>query len=282
MLHRTFRLSDEFSVLADARSDAALTAYVPDPITEIGLTGPRASILVISGGGYRSVSQRESEPIALAFAALGYNTFCLDYSVAPETFPTQLLEALAAAAFLRRHANQLLVDPDRIVAMGFSAGAHLAGSLGILGQRKEFYETLGLTAAETRLAAMVLCYPVITSGRFAHADSFRALLGENPEKRLLELVSLEKQVTPETPPTFLWHTKTDPVVPYQNSLLFAESLKRSGVPHELHLYEQGIHALSLATKVTAVPGKAEYLSRDVAGWVGLCADFLERTLYPNK
>lgn len=120
------------------------------------------------------------------------------------------------------------------LACGFSAGGHLAAALGV------HWKEEGLPRPD----GLILCYPVITAGKYAHADSIRHLAGDSE----MDYWSLEKHVTQDTPPTFIWHTVTDETVPMQNSILFTESLAEKGVPVELHLYPNGKHGLSLATK----------------------------------
>ena len=131
------------------------------------------AILVIPGGGYGCVcADREGEPIALAFLARGYNAFVLHYSVgkdAPINCP--LAEASAAMAYIRRNAESLGVNPEKVYAVGFSAGGHLCGSLGILWHRDEIIEKAGITYGENRPTAVVLQYPVITAFGKAHLNS---------------------------------------------------------------------------------------------------------------
>ena len=126
---------------------------------------------------------------------------------------------------------------------GFSAGAHLCGSLCVHWQD---VEDNGYTGISNRPNGAILSYPVITSGEFSHRDSFNALLGDYPSEEELEYMSLEKQVTEKTPPVFLWQTATDELVPVENSYLMAMALKKAGISFEHHVFPKGIHGLSLA------------------------------------
>lgn len=134
----------------------------------------------------------------------------------PPLFPTALAQEAMAIALIKQHAAQWNVDPDRIFVSGYSAGGHLAASIGVFWNRPFLHELTRLSPDDMRPAGLVLAYPVITSGEYAHAGSMRNLLGEKyGDAALTELVSLEKQVSAETPPTFIWSTVTDAVVPWR-------------------------------------------------------------------
>lgn len=209
----------------------------------------RMAVLICPGGGYTNVSPREGEPVALKINAMGYHAFVLDYSTSEDRFPTQLMEAASAVAYIRQHSMEWDIDPDKILIMGFSAGGHLACSLGCFWNQEFLQKILSKTGEEIKPNGLILCYPVITSGEFAHRGSFKALLGEE-KKELLEKVSLERQVGPQVPKTFLWHTYTDNSVPVENSFLLASSLKREEINLEMHIYPVGAHGLSLASEET--------------------------------
>lgn len=211
----------------------------------------RPVVLICPGGGYYKVSDREAEPIAMQFLARGYHAALLRYSVSPVRYPEALVQLADAVRYLRENRDRFGIDPDRIILQGSSAGGHLAASLGVFWKR-EFLSRLLDTDSETlRPNGLILSYPVITSGEFAHRDSFVNLLGEEARKEeKLGEQSLELQVNPDTPPAFLWHTATDPTVPVENSLLFFQALHRHHVPAELHIYPVGGHGLALANEET--------------------------------
>ena len=152
---------------------------------------------------------------------------------------------------IREHAEDWNVDAEKIIVMGFSAGGHLAASYGVFWNESWLTEKMQCDKQLLKPNGLVLCYPVISSKEeIAHQDSIKNLLGESyPEMK--EQVSLEDKVGKHTPKTFLWHTFTDPVVPFWNSFRFAEALGKAGVPMEYHLYPQGGHGLSLANEQTA-------------------------------
>lgn len=233
---------------------ASFRGYIIDNSEEVLPDRRRPAVLVIPGGGYEMTSDREAEPIALKMLAFGFHAFILRYSVAPSRYPVALLEAAEAMRLIREHADEWYVDPQAVVVAGFSAGGHLAASLGTVGGDDVLAEH-GYDPADVRPDGMLLSYPVISSGEFAHRGSFNALLGDDrDDPTMLERLSLEKQVADVTPPTFIWHTVPDDCVPVRNTLLFIDALMAHGVPVEAHLFPSGGHGLSLGTAETAWQG----------------------------
>ncbi len=259
--------------------EPTLTAYCPDNAEELGPNHTRPSVIICPGGSYQFVAFREAEPVALAFIAHGYNAFVLNYSVAPVRWPTALLELAASAALIRERAAQFHVDKGTVAVAGFSAGGHLTACLGTFWKQPWLSEQLGLHTEDIRPNALILSYPVISFTRFAHTKSRASLLGDGAEETEKSLVSLENHVTPDTPPTFLWHTAADPVVPMENSLLFASALREHQIPLELHIYPEGGHGLSLATAETA-RGEETRVNPHCATWFALCDQWL-RLVFPS-
>lgn len=227
----------------------------------------RPTIIVCPGGGYGYVSYREDEPVAFQYLARGYNVVVLNYSVSPDViYPTALLELGRVVLTLRENSEEWLIDENKIILMGFSAGGHLVASYSCF-WTKEFLSTaLETTKDMLKPNGLVLAYPVITSGEYAHRGSFTNLLGERYDE-LVDEMSLEKQVTIDNPPTFLWHTVTDNLVPVENSLLFTQALRDKNISVELHLYSEGGHGLSLANEFTAV--NDDQIIPSCQGWVEL-------------
>lgn len=237
-------------------------------------TKRRGAVLICPGGGYRLTSEREAEPVAMQFNAAGFHAFVLYYSVAPKKHPQPLLDVSRAMCIIREHANEWNIDAEKIAVCGFSAGGHLAASLGVHWEKPYLKDIQGITIGMNRPDALILCYPVITSGQFAHRGSFENLLGSDPDKALLDEMSLEHQISEKTPPAFIWHTFDDKSVPVENSLLFAQQMRKNNVPFELHIYPEGPHGLSLATDET---DNGNYGTHPhVATWMKLCIGWLEQ------
>jgi len=238
----------------------------------------RPAMLVIPGGGYRAVcTDREGEPIALAYFAKGFNCFVLNYGVETDAdvYPKQLVDASRAILEIRRNAEKYCVDPNRVYAVGFSAGGHLAGSLGVLSDREEVLSSLGISAGENRPDAVVLAYPVVTAYEPTHKGSFQNLL-RKPFDSLTEedrsLTSLELNVKADSSPAFIWHTATDQAVPLKGSLDLTRAYAERGVPVSLRVYPYGPHGLALANWITDKNGGS--LQPIAEEWVDRSVEFL--------
>ncbi len=251
----------------------AMHGYIPDVIENI--TPARRSIVICPGGGYQYRSDREAEPIALVFAAMGFNTYVVEYHVAPAVHPAPLFDVAHAVAWVRAHAEEYHAAPDQIAVMGFSAGGHAAGHLGVRWHEAELMTEFGLTPDQAQPNAMVLCYPVITGGPFAHRGSFVNLTGTE-ELAVHAQYSLEEKVTENAPPAFLWHTFEDGAVPVENTLMMASALRRSGVTTEVHIFPKGGHGLALCNPLTST-GPAQNIS-ECAQWPEMAARFLNQIM----
>lgn len=250
MIHNIVHLKDYFPQLGENSCDPTLTLYLLDNMSCLGRQDElRPTILICPGGGYADISQRESEPIAMQFTANGYNVAILTYSCAPNRFPTQLREVAAAMELIHTNANHWHCDPERVAILGFSAGGHLAGHYSTCFDCPEVREMFPQSKA---VKASVLCYPVITAyPPHRHLGSFVNLSGhKEPTDADMAKFSLEKQVTEQTPATFLWHTAEDKGVPPMNSLLYAQALAEHKVPFTLHVYPFGYHGLATVDEQT--------------------------------
>lgn len=254
---------------------AALYTYILEDSPEIGIH-KRPVVIICPGGGYEMTSDREAEIVAMQFCAMGYHAAVLRYSVDPAVFPAAFLELGKAVCTVRQNASKWHVDPDRIVICGFSAGGHLAGSYGTFWSEDWAAESLGVRKEQLRPDGMILCYPVITSGAFAHTGSFEHLLGTEYEAKK-ESLSLEKHVNEKVPRTFLWHTAEDDCVPVQNSLLYASELAAHHIPVELHIFEKGGHGLSLGSRLTCNEG-GYGLNPACQKWLALVHTWMENWL----
>ena len=246
-------------------TEAKLDVYILDETHRQEMQAPihgRPFVLVIPGGGYTWRSAREAEPIAMRFLAAGCNAAVLWYTVAPATFPSALEEAAQAVALIRSHEEW---NVGKVFACGFSAGGHLTASLGVLWNDPMLAMATGLDPQSYRPDGVILSYPVITSGEKRHDGSFRNLLGELYEDETArEQVSLEKQVTEDAAPAFIWHTYTDQVVPVENSLLLASAYTEKKRPMELHIFPAGHHGLATVDAETQT-NDAAY--REAADWL---------------
>ena len=242
--------------------DASVRGYLHEGNDRMVHHLVRPAVLICPGGAYRFCSARERDPAAMPFFTEGYNVFLLEYSCAPDAGGCRPLREVAEALrTVRRRAGEWGIEPDRIALLGFSAGGHLAASLGVHWNHPEL--KLG---EDSRPDALILCYPVITTGEFAHRESADNVTGGDPA--LAELFSLEHHAGAQVPPTFLWHTVDDPSVPVENSMLFAAALQRSGVPFECHLFAHGEHGISACTVEVETPNAA------CAAWIPLCLTWL--------
>ena len=256
---------------SSAKIQPSLTCYRLDNSPELPLQHRRPCVILCPGGAYAFRSDRESEPVAMRFLAAGIHVCILHYSIAPEQYPTAVLELAQAVRMVRSHADEWGVTS--VMIAGFSAGGHLVASLGTLWNQPLFSDAFG-DKADWKPDGMVLGYPVITMGYFTHEYSRECLLGKQPDPQLVDLLSLEGSVTAQTIPAFIWHTVADGAVPVENSLQFAAALRKAGVSFEMHLYENGGHGLSLCDYTTAQGD--EHLQPDNAGWMDLAIRWIRR------
>lgn len=243
---------------------------------------PSPSVLIFPGGGYGCVSPREGEPVAKRFFEKGYNAFILTYSTADRApgvhYPMQLLQAAGAILYIRRN-KEYLGATDDVITCGFSAGGHLASMTAVYYDRAEVLSAFGIKDREARPSGSILCYPVISAFERPHSQSLINLSGSLSQKDYMRC-STELSVNADTPPVFLWHTADDPVVSVQNSIVFVRNLAKYGVPFELHVFENGVHGLSMCDESTweNIP---ELVRPDIGVWFDLCITWLDRRFKPK-
>ena len=207
----------------------------------------RAAVIVCPGGGYVMRAPHEAEPIARWLNSIGVVSFVCDYRVAPYKHPRPMQDAQRAIRWVRANADACGVDAGKIGILGFSAGGHLVATVGTHYDSGDAQAADPVDRVSCRPNALILCYAVISSGPCGHQGSFQNLLGEDASVELRWSMSNELQVTPDTPPSFLWHTADDGGVPVENSLGFAGALSRCKVPFDLHVFQHGAHGLGLAS-----------------------------------
>ena len=236
-----------------------LTPYLAPPERATG-----AAVVTCPGGGYATLADHEGQPVAEWLNSIGVAGFVLKYRHGPRyQHPAPLQDAGRAIRTIRARAAQWGIDPGRIGILGFSAGGHLASTAATHFDSGKPGAEDPIERISSRPDVAILVYPVITMGESTHGGSKRNLLGPDPGPELVDLLSNEKQVTAETPPTFLIHTVEDKAVPVENSLLFAAACRKAGVPYEMHIYEKGPHGFGL--------GRGDAI---LSSWPGRCADWL--------
>src|ERR1700676_4194637 len=221
----------------------SLTVYLPPS------NGARGGVIVCPGGGYGMLAvDHEGRQIAEWLNARGVAAFVLRYRLGPRyQHPIELGDAQRALRFVRFHAANYHIDSGKIGIWGFSAGGHLAATAGTHFDAVQANASDPIDGMSSRPDFMILAYPVISfTTPYTHRGSMRNLLGDNPDPTLAANLSNETQVTPRTPPTFLFHTNGDTGVPPENSVLFYLALRKAGVPAEMHIYERGEHGVGLA------------------------------------
>ena len=224
-----------------------LTPFFPRPDKATG-----AAMVICPGGAYFGLANHEGEHYARFLNEQGIAGFVLKYRLGSAGYrhPAMLQDAARAVRIVRASANEWKLDPKRVGIMGSSAGGHLASTLLTHFDSGKADATDPVDRESCRPDVGILCYPVITmrDTPFAHAGSRKNLLGESPAPELLNELSNELHVTKDTPPCFIWHTEEDKGVLVENSLLFAQALRKAGVPFDLHVYEKGPHGLGLGTR----------------------------------
>lgn len=273
MEYKVINIWEDFK--GDIKGKAKLATYILDNSSEISISRKNKAVLICPGGGYEFVSEREAEPVALAFLAEGINAFVLTYEVAPSVkHPQPILDVSRAMCIIRDNAENWNIDINNIAVCGFSAGGHLAASLGVFWKEKYIQERLGIEEGLNKPNKLILCYPVISCEKeIAHRDSFYNLLGHDQEEEVYERMSLENHVNKDVPPTFIWHTFDDGAVPVENSLLFAQNMKKCNIPFEMHIFPHGVHGLSLCDERTG--NDSSLINPEAGKWFRLCMDWFK-------
>ena len=247
-----------------------LTVLAPSPCREVKKK-LRPAALIIPGGAYSHVAQLEGEPVAVAFMREGYATFVLEYEV-HTAFPTPLIQAAMAMRYIRENADKFGIDVKHVCAVGFSAGGHLAGLLSSLHNSDEVVRVMG-KGYDLRPNATVYAYSVIsTANGVGHPETIESITGN--DARLKERLSVDKLITQNAPPAFIWHTRNDNAVPVENAYRLARAYEQLGLFYELHIFANGPHGLSLSNMETGDSTDPETVQAAVRVWVSLAHTFL--------
>ena len=227
----------------------------------------RGLVIIVPGGGYDHCSLKEGSSVSNSFLEEGYHTVILKYRETLDLAPMPMKELMYTIDYMR---HDDLVIKDKIIVIGFSAGAHLVGSVASHYMEYPMYDA--------RPNLCVLSYPVISSNPlFWHEGSFKNLLGNNNSEEMLKYYDISLNCHEHFPPTFLWHTATDESVNYMNSVLMVNALKKNNIKFEYHLFPSGVHGLSMATEESAM-GDLIKVNKYVSRWFKMCIDFINDTL----
>lgn len=295
--------------LIEGRDDVTLTTYLVADSSELVKGMKHPAVLICPGGAYLGCSDREGEPVALRFAAMGYHTFVLRYStffegklgfpqpgadlqVNPRSVhPAPMRDIARAFLLMHEHADEWLLDTGRIAICGFSAGAHNCAMYSVYWNAPVITEHFGEPAAKFRPAATILGYTLSDYLMLADAavslkDPFAkglfdmsvlAFTGTSePGRKLLEEISPARQVTAATPPMFIWSTAGDSLVPVAHSTVMATALAHQNIPFEIHVFEEGAHGLSLADQASS--SSQDQIDANAAKWVGLAEAWLQKRM----
>jgi acetyl esterase/lipase len=291
--------------LWDDSETVTLHSYILDNSMEFQKDQLRPAVVICPGGGYLGTSDREAEPVAMRFASLGYHTFVLRYSTyfkekvqdfnnlpvpnENSAYPQPLFDLGKAMLIIRENASKWLVDTDKIAVCGFSAGAHLSASIGVHWNSKLLQDKFQVDHEIFKPNAVILGYPLVDYQLMkekveTEANEFingfweisgKAVFGTpNPSDEQLSEASPVNYVSSQTPPTFIWHTADDDLVYAENSLRFATMLAKNKVPYELHVFESGVHGLSLCDETTA--GDPRHINPECKVWFDLADNWLKK------
>ena len=300
--------------LYEDREDVRLTTYILDDSVEMLNGGKKGAVLICPGGGYLYCSDREGEPVAMAFAAMGYHTFVLRYSVYNENkrastldsilpdfskpleekpgvvFPGPVRDIGKAMLYMKEHAADWHIDMEKVALCGFSAGAHNSAMYSVYYNRPAVTDFLGIGAEGIRPAAVILGYMVsdymprlseeAAKNPMSNAMDI-ALMGRAgvADRELAEKLSPCRLVNDQTPPMFIWTTAEDHLVDPAQSLWMALALNKHKIPYEMHIFEKGMHGMALATYATAA--RERHLDTDIESWIHMADKWLQKRLAPE-
>lgn len=253
-----------------------LNCYLSEWAVLAGHRPKRGAVLICPGGAYSLIANREGEPIALAFAAKGFQAFVVGYSIGMYAgFPNAIGDAGLAMKTIRENAEAWDIDPDKIAVCGFSAGGHVASCLASMWNLPEIQAASGGSGEEIRPNAVILGYPCVIADVKGEYAMYRLMAGENPLESLEQAASSHLYVGPHTPPAFVFNMYEDQIVPVEHGLAFCNAMAKHNRPFELHTFQDGSHSCALADASTSL-GEVAYEDPSVAQWFPLCISWLWR------
>ncbi len=262
------QLKEEYSFLQGGTLECMIVEPTLDELKE---PFKRPAVIVVPGGAYRMVSKREGQPVALNFLSRGFQAFILDYLCGGEAgyhYPEQLFELSSAVDYIKKHADELMVNADEIFVVGFSAGGHLTANLAV--DYRNVSQKAGV-ALDCKPTAVGLGYPVISAeGHQASLDNLLYGYTDEAKEELLKTLALDTQVDDKTAPAFIWTTAQDGAVKPSVAMRYAIALAENKVPYELHVYPLGGHGKSSGDLEISFPDDS---LRKIYGWEDDCAEF---------
>lgn len=251
-----------------------LYTYIPHWTTVPGHYPKRGGVVVLPGGAYVVHGNCEGEPVAMDFAAAGFNAYLLKYSLAPyAAFPNSAADVCRALKLIRQRAEDFHQDTDKLALCGFSAGGHVAACVGTMWNRSDLLERSGCRGEEGKPNALILGYPCITADLQGQADMYENLKGRYTLEELGEMASAEKWVGAHTPPVFLWNMYRDKLVPVEHGIKLMAALAAHDVPFECHTYMEGNHGIGPGTRAASL-GDPERDIPHAARWFADCKEWL--------
>ncbi len=233
----------------------------------------RPAVIICPGGAYRFLSDREAEPVAMRFYVEGFQTFILRYSLLEESaYPAPIEEASSAIWIVRSHAKEWGIDPDQIIIGGFSAGGHFSALAGTRWNEEGLANRLGIPEGGNKPNGLILCYGKLEP----LPEGTDRLINDEEVGHALRVYDKRtdtiQNIGDHTPPAFIWHTRSDDLVPVEESMRFAARCQEKGVPFELHIYSEGAHGLSLGNDMSGYRYRHD---TNIDTWVSLCIKWFQ-------
>lgn len=236
----------------------------------------RPALLILPGGGYLYIADSENEPLVLSYLKAGYNVFVLNYSVGDNSeYPKPLIEVSLAIAHIRLHSEEYGISKDNIAICGLSAGGHLAGLIATQWFNELCWKKQGISYELNKPNALILAYPLFDLKLYNNGDKEKGKIFGKMLWSESENVNSLENINEKMPPTFIWHTRDDPIVPSNQSLKLAMKLSEYQIPYELHIYHIGDHGLSTcdALSLYGKHGLRDY-PVNVKSWLDLSINWL--------